>query len=233
MVDHSDDNAVALMGTIAWRLWGNRNETHNGGRRLGEAELCRDAYLWLLEFQEATAATVPLLTEPMVQQCWLPSSNQLYKVNVDGVIFKARKESGVGVIIRDANGLVMAALSEKFHAPLGPLEVEAKAFESCLQSAKDVGLQEFILEDDSLNVVRALQGLSPPLASVMPIIYGIQSSCHDVRKVLFSHICRQGNKHTHLLAKHAISTVDFMVWIEENPYFLEQALHHDVIFSSV
>ena len=56
--------------------------------------------------------------ESVVQQRWLPPSNQLYKVNVDGVVFKARRESGVGVIICDANGLVVVALSQKFHAPL-------------------------------------------------------------------------------------------------------------------
>ena len=67
----------------------------------------------------------------------------------------------------------------------------------------------------------------------MSIIYGIQNSCNDVRKVLFSYVCRQGNRHAHILAKHAISIVDFKVWIEENPYFLEQALHHDVTFSFV
>ena len=39
----------------------------------------------------------------------------------------------------------MVALSKKFHAPFGPLEVEAKAFESSLQFAKEVGLQEFHL----------------------------------------------------------------------------------------
>ena len=111
--------------------------------------------------------------------------------------------------------------------------MEAKAFESGLQFAKDVGLHEFILEGDSLNVVRALQGLSPPSVSVMSVIYGIQSSCNEVRKVLFSHVCRQGNRPAHILAKHVISIVDFMVWVEENPYFLEQALLHNVMFSSV
>ena len=75
--------------------------------------------------------------------------------------------------------------------------------------------------------------LSLPSVSVMLIIYGIQSSCHGVRKVLFSHVCRQGKIPAHLLAKHAISIVDFMVWMEENPCFLEQALHHDVMFCSV
>ena len=50
------------------------------------------------------------------------------------------------------------------------------------------------MEGDSLNVVRALQGLLPPLVLVMSIIYWIQSSCNDVRKVVFSHVCRQGNR---------------------------------------
>ena len=65
-------------------------------------------------------------------------------MNVDEAVFKARKESRMGVIISDANGLVVVTLSKKFHAPFGPLEVEAKAFESGLQFAKEVGLQEFI-----------------------------------------------------------------------------------------
>ena len=111
--------------------------------------------------------------------------------------------------------------------------MEAKAFEFGLLFAKDVGLQEFILEPESLNVVRALQGLSPPSVSMMSFIYGIQSSCNDVRKVLFSHVYRNGNRPAHILAKHAISIVDFKVWMEENPYFLEQALHRDVTFSFI
>jgi len=108
-------------------MWGNHNEIRNGGKRLGELELCCDASMWLLEFQEATAAAIPWLSEPVLQQSWLPPSNQLYKVNVDGAVFKARKESGVGAIIRDANGLVVAALSKKIHAPLGPFRGGSKS----------------------------------------------------------------------------------------------------------
>ena len=113
MVERCNENVAALMGTIAWRLWGNWNEIRNGGKRLGEMELCCDASMWLLEYQEATDAALPWLSEPVLQQCWLPPSEQLYNVNVDGAVFKGRKESGVGAIIRDANGLVVAALSKK------------------------------------------------------------------------------------------------------------------------
>ena len=58
MVDQCHDSMVALMGMIAWRLWGNKNEIRNGGKRLGEMELCHDASLWLLQFQEANEATI-------------------------------------------------------------------------------------------------------------------------------------------------------------------------------
>ena len=89
------------------------------------------------------------------------------------------------------------------------------------------------MEGDSLNVVCALQGLSLPSVLVMSIVYGILNSTHDVRKVLFSHACKNGNKPAHLLAKHVISIVDFVVWMEENHCFLEQALHHNVMYSYV
>ena len=49
-VDRCHESMVALMGTIAWRLWGNRNEVRHGGKRLGELELCHDASIWLLQF---------------------------------------------------------------------------------------------------------------------------------------------------------------------------------------
>ena len=73
-------------------------------------------------------------------------------MNVDGAVFSAKKEVGIGIVVQNSQGLVMATMSMKVRAPLGPLEVKAKAFEVGLQFAKDLGLQDFILEGDSLNV---------------------------------------------------------------------------------
>ena len=41
-------------------------------------------------------------------------------------------------------------------------------------------------------------------------------------------VCRHGNRSAHLLAKHALGIANFSAWIEENPYFIEQALLYDV-----
>ena len=79
------------------------------------------------------------------------------------------------------------------------------------QFAKDLGLQEFILEGDSLFVYCALAGLSHPSTMVALFVYGILDSCHKVRNVRFSHVQRKGNKSTHLLAKHVLIIVDFFL----------------------
>ena len=52
-------------------------------------------------------------------------------------------------------------------------------------------------------------------------------SCEAFYWVDFSHI----NRPAHLLAKYVLGIVDYSTWIEENPYFLMQALIHDVSLS--
>ena len=135
----------------------------------------------------------------------------------------------MGVLIRDCHGQVIAVLSKKICAPLGPLEVEAKAFEVGIQFAKDVRIQDFIVEGDSLILYNALCGNTTPPSLVVAVVLGMTIMCGDLYRVEFSHTRREGNRPAHLLAKHAQCTVDFITWMEENPSFIEQALTNDVL----
>ena len=129
---------------------------------------------------------------------------------MDGVVFSKQKATGVGVIIWDDRGRLKATMTMKLHAPLGALEVEAKAFEVGMQFAKDVGIRDVVLEGDSIIINRALCELSTPPSSMAPIIEGILDLSKDFRRVQFSHIRRQGNRPTHLPAKHLSSIVDYI-----------------------
>ena len=120
-------------------------------------------------------------------------------------------------------------MSKKIKAPLGPLEIEAKAVEAGLQFARDIGIQDCIFEGDSLTVFNAICGNSLPPSSVAAVVSGIKTLSCQLRRVDFSHVRRQCNTPAHLLAKHAEGIVDFIAWLEENPCFIEQSLHHDVL----
>ena len=137
--------------------------------------------------------------------------------------------AGIGIIIRDSDGSVIGACSKKIHFPLGAMEVEAKAVEFRLHFAKDLLIQDFILEGDSLVLFNALSKISSPPSSIAAMICGSVSISHEFCHVVFSHVRRQGNCPTHLLTKHALGIGDFSVWIEEVPCFLQQALLKDVL----
>ena len=98
---------------------------------------------------------------------------------------------------------MLAAVSKNFLLPLGPTEVQAKAFEESLLFACDIGVQEIILEGDSLGVANCIAGKSSPPSSVASVLYGIISLSHDFCSFQVSHKRRNGNKLAHLLAKHA------------------------------
>ena len=63
------------------------------------------------------------------QTSWVPPPGLMYKTNVDGAVFSDLRAVGIGAIIRDEKGRVVAALSKKIRAPLGAVEAETKAFE--------------------------------------------------------------------------------------------------------
>ena len=120
------------------------------------------------------AVEVPMKLSQVHVSKWEPPTFPFYNVNVDGAVFKEQKEAGVGVVIWDHVGNFIVGLSKKFRCPLGAIEVEAKAFESGLEFAKDMGIQDFVLEGDSLNIVHAMSGNSHAASTIAALIYGMQ-----------------------------------------------------------
>ena len=47
-----------------------------------------------------------------------------------------------------------------------------------------------------------------------------------------SHVRHEGNRPTHILAKHAkdiVNSDNFVIWIEENPSLIESTITHDIL----
>nr|XP_023923255.1 uncharacterized protein LOC112034669 [Quercus suber] len=116
-----------------------------------------------------------------------------YKLNVGGAIFSQSKATGLGMVICDDAGLVVAAMSKKISFPLGPLEAEAKAMEAAIQFAFDIGIREVTFETDSLLLYNALQGNNAAASSIENVVSGILSQIQNFRFADFSHIKRLGN----------------------------------------
>ena len=205
-----------LFAMLTSQIWHRRNKL-----RLGEAvadlrlldSLARNA---LLEFQQAHPVTSsPLSSLPQTK--WEPPPTDWIKVNFDGAVFQDRNEAGLGVIIRNGHGLVMAALTQTIPLPTSVEMVEVLATRRALIYAWELSFDHIILEGDLNIAIRAMSSDIFSAASFGHILSDIKALASNFSQVVFRHTHRQGNKVAHSLARAACSFHPFCTWIEEIP----------------
>ena len=86
-----------------------------------------------------------------------------------------------------------------------------------LKLAADIGLDNVIVEGDSLVVTQALKSKVVGLAACGLLIRDAFSLAGNFSKVSYSHIKREGNKVAHGLAKLAVNLAECVIWMEEVP----------------
>ena len=89
-----------------------------------------DAVDRLHEFQMAQDYSVQQVVAHPTH--WLPPPPNQYKANSDGAIFKDSGTTGLGVVVCESEGMVIAALSERIALP--PMVEDVEPFHSPLNS---------------------------------------------------------------------------------------------------
>lgn len=127
---------------------------------------------------------------------------------------------GVGVVVRDGNGLVSAAKSTTVFVTFEPATGEALAALHVAEFCWDLGIFDVILEGDSLIVTRALEGKGENWLRFGQIVEVTKLVLRSFRQWRISHVRREANGAAHGLAKEAIRTVMDKIWMEETPVYI-------------
>nr|POE70879.1 hypothetical protein CFP56_79040 [Quercus suber] len=143
------------------------------------------------EYKALKLASLP--SRPKRRVRWKPPDQDTFKINFDGVIFAEDKCSGLGVIIRNQEGLVIASMSTQVPQQLQPIEIEALAASNALGFAREVGISEAVLEGNSSLVMTALKTKNPGLAPFGLSIQDSLSLSSGFSKLYYSHTKREGN----------------------------------------
>ena len=80
---------------------------------------------------------------------WTTPGAHSYKLNFDGATFAEDGTTGIGVVIRNEAGLVMASLSQRIPLPTSVIKVKALAARRAMEFALELGFDNVILEGDS------------------------------------------------------------------------------------
>ena len=216
-----------LLAASMWAIWHARNEFHfsksisDPSSVLAKAEAMCSSYQ-RISFQEETAAGSS--SEPTVTW-WKPPPENWFKLNVDAATNAGKERAGLGAIVRNWKGEIMAAgiQSTDFHGDVEYAEAEAIYFG--IKMAIDAGLVPLMVESDSKIAVSLANGRS--LKEISWLIGEIKG-CMGVKKSFkINHVLRSSNTTAHRLAKYAVSNPSDVIWLEEIPTHVSLFLSSD------
>ena len=104
------------------------------------------------------------------------------------VQFQDSVSAGLGVVVRDSYGRVIAALSERITLP--PTVEDLKALDSrkAVSFAIDLDLRDVVFEGDSEVIFKHLSSDQPSMAAFGHIVEDARSLAAMLRRFSFSHL---------------------------------------------
>ncbi|XP_050241207.1 uncharacterized protein LOC126690119 [Quercus robur] len=196
-----------------WLIWHHRNSLLYGGSMQHPVQLNKRATDYLKEYQEAQSSL---------------AVGSLYKLNFDAAIFA--NSSGIGVVIRNAAGEVMTALSARGAVVINSEEAEAMACRKALEFAIDAGFSELVVEGDNSVVLSSVSSTNPDWSCLGVIYDYIRHLAAGLHYVSFNCIRRGANSIAHSLARYANVLDEEVVWLEDSLPPAHDALYFDSSF---
>ena len=121
-------------------VWNQRNKVRVNQQAVPLLQVAEQVKQKLAQFRADWQNTeLQVMDSNIGGSSWSSPQDGLAKINFDGAIFSESNQSGVGVVIQDNNGAVLASCSEKIHQAYKPDEVEALAALKAVTFAHELG----------------------------------------------------------------------------------------------
>ncbi|KAF4388887.1 hypothetical protein G4B88_029197 [Cannabis sativa] len=198
---------------------------YHGSKTMQANILLERAISYLHEYHEAnTSLQRPMNSPPTSTLKLQPPPQETFKLNVDASICQEKKIMGIGGIIRDSNGLVIAAILKLIHGLWSVTEIEAKVVSACLHWASDLGISIHQLETDSLIVANYTNNYHDQPSRHNDSICDINYQLTFFLGASLNHISCYSNVVAHGLVRFALRVDSDYVWRANIPGQIDQTL---------
>ena len=115
------------------------------------------------------------IKQSLIRKAWNPPQRGYFKVNVDAATNSEKQISGLGAVIRDENGNVIAAAIKVSRFYGEAAYAEAEAIDWGLQIANRASLSSLVVESDAQEVVQLVNNNQGCRSEIYWIISEVQS----------------------------------------------------------
>ena len=141
----------------------------------------------------------------------------IYKLNIGICRNSSSMQAGLGFLIQDAQGLVVAAMQQQVVRCEDKLQFQAIMVLTAVQFAFDVGLRHLDIElsfHHLLSLLNSDGSCLAPVGTLVDDILCIKQLFHFCQFSFAKNLC---NKAAMALASEALSSPSSQVWLEECP----------------
>jgi ribonuclease HI len=214
-----------LLFMCLWVLWTERNRLMWNGGTCNPYFMATCPSRLLDDYLSVHPHKGKKKKRPISYWCFPPSGR--LKINVDGSFHAASGKGGIGVIIRNEDGRVLAALQRSLPFISSAFQAEAEACRAGLKVAMQQGWDNIIVETDCAILATALAKTGEDLSDIGRIIGDCKEYFSTFNYIDIRHIFREANGVANRLAHIAsYSNVDEL-WLDETPSIIEDVLYED------
>jgi ribonuclease HI len=149
-------------------------------------------------------------------------------VNVDAAFDEDSGKGATGVVIRDSTGGCIAAMQTFLPHVVDAPMAEAYAFCDGLTLAHQIGVQNFMVETDCVQVAEIIKNGGFSATSYAAIYDDCSILWSGFGKVSIKHCNREANQVAHELARVSFTSGSSCTWVDEPPRFILSKLVNDV-----
>jgi hypothetical protein len=158
LMERLNDEQMQLVVTVARHIWFRRNSVVFGGDMVSPVVVVQRAKdqveAFCSAFQRQLIPNAESASHYVVQ--WMKPLEGFVKINWDASVNKSQKKMGVGVVVRDSDGAVVAMYCLTKGFITSPSTAEAVGAWAAVDLAQRLGLRRAIFEGDALEIVQAL-----------------------------------------------------------------------------
>ena len=141
---------------------------------------------------QVLAVYPPLQSRPSQPRTyWRPPTDDFAKVNFDGAIFSNVNKLGIGVVIRNSNGLVLDSVSQQLSQAYSPEDIKALAASKALHFASEIGCSQVVLDGDSQVLMTRLINDSEVLSTNGLLIADVRHFSSFYNELRYFHILKE------------------------------------------
>jgi hypothetical protein len=210
---------MQLIATISRQIWLRRNKWVYDGIFTPPAQVVRSARDQIEAFSSAEQSRREQLVLPrtMMETVWSRPGRGIIKVNWDAALDQRQRRIGMGILARDHDGQVIAAMCSSKPFLLDPVSAEAFAAWRMAGFCGSLGARHIVVEGDALEIVHALRKDSACWGRYGNLVDDAKNLLNSIDKWEVQHVKRSGNEAAHRLAKLALSIREEEFWRLECP----------------